>query len=206
MRWANWSHPMSNKPSGRQRPAAPMGAEAVRAERAAKRAARAAEPASRRQIADTREGEGILRSSWIGTAVFVAGSILAAAVPDARLPVVIVDLALFFGGIIVFFWAWAIAAGRSRDREISLWNLVLLEDVAPTRVRWSLLGALVVQIVVALATAWITAALAFGILVPVWGEGHCWLWGARHGAFEPRRAPVPRKGNKGGRQDREARK
>jgi hypothetical protein len=184
----------------------PPGAEAVRAERAAKRAARAAEPTLRRQIADTREGEGIIRSSWIGTGIFVAGSIVAAAVPDARLPVVIVDLTLFFGGIIVFFWAWAIAAGRSRDREISLWNLVLLEDVAPTRVRWSLLGALVVQIVVALGTAWITAALAFGILVPVWGEGHCWLWGARHGAFEPRKAPVPRKGRKGGKPDTEARK
>ena len=205
---------MSNKPS-RQRPAMPprgkgpampMGAEAVRAERAAKRAARAAEPALRRQIADTREGEGIIRSSWIGTAVFVAGSILAAAVPDARLPVAIVDLALFFGGIIVFFWAWAIAAGRSRDREISLWNLVLLEDVAPSRVRWALLGALGVEVVVALGTAWITAALAFGILVPVWGESHCWLWGARHGAFEPRKAPVPRKSKKGGRPDREARK
>ena len=197
---------MSNKPSGRQRPAMPMGAEAVRAERAARKAARAAEPAPRRQIADTRQGEGIIRSSWIGTAVFVAGSILAAAVPVARLAVVLVDLTLFFGGIIVFFWAWAIAAGRSRDRDISLWNLVLLEDVAPSRVRWWLLGALVVQVVVALGTAWITAALAFGILVPVWGEAHCWLWGARHGEFEPRKAPVPRKGRNGGKPDREARK
>jgi hypothetical protein len=183
-----------------------MGAEAVRAERAARRAARAGQAPPRREIPDTREGEGIIRSSWLGTGVFVAGAVLAATVPDARLPVAIIDLALFFGGIIVFFWAWAIAAGRSRDREISLWNLVLLEDVAPGRVRWALMGALVVEVVVALGTAWITAALAFGILVPVWGESHCWLWGARHGAFEPRKAPVPRKGRKPGRPDREGRK
>jgi hypothetical protein len=196
---------MSNKQAGR-RAAMPTGAEAVRAERAARRAARAAEAAPRRQIVDSREGQAIVRSSWIGTGVFAVAAVLAAAVPDARLPVAVVDLVLFFGGIIVFFWAWAIAAGRSRDREINLWNLVLLEDIAPARVRWSLLGALAVQIVVALGTAWITAALAFGILVPVWGEAHCWLWGARHGAFEARKAPVPRKGGKGGRPDSKARK
>jgi hypothetical protein len=196
---------MSNKPSG-QRASMPVGAEAVRAERAARRAARAAQPVPRRQLVDSREGEAIIRSSFIGTAVFAAGTVVAVSVPDARLPVAVVDLVLFFGGIIVFFWAWAIAAGRSRDLEINLWNLVLLEDVAPTRVRWSLLGALVVQIVVALGTAWITAALAFGILVPMWGEAHCWLWGARHGTFQPRTAPVQRKGGKGGRPDRKARK
>jgi hypothetical protein len=196
---------MSNKQAGRKA-SMPMGAEAVRAERAARRAARAAQAAPRRQIVDRRDGEAIIRSSWIGTAVFAAATALAAAVPAARLPVAVVDLVLFFGGIAVFFWAWAIAAGRSRDREINLWNLVLLEDVAPRRVRWSLLGALVVQVVVALGTAWITAALAFGILVPMWGEGHCWLWGARHGAFEEKKAPVPTKGGKGGRPDRKARK
>jgi hypothetical protein len=115
---------------------------------------------------------------------------VAAAVPDARLPIAVVDLLLFFVGIVIFFWAWLTAAGRSREREITLWNLVLLEGIAPSRVRWSLLGALGVQVTVALGTAWITAALAFGILVPMWGEAHCWLWGARYGAFEPRRAPA----------------
>ena len=177
----------------------PLGAEAVRAEKAARRAARAARSTARPPIADTREGEGIIRSSWLGTAIFATGAPVAAAVPDARLPVAILDLSLFFGGIVVFFWAWAIAAGRSREREITLWNLVVLEDIAPSRVRWLLLGSLTVEIVVALGTAWITAALAFGILVPIWGEAHCWLWGARHGAFEPRKAPVPGRGGARGR-------
>jgi hypothetical protein len=179
----------------------PIGAEAVRAERAARRAERAAKAAAPRPIPDTREGGGIIRSSWVGTAVFAVGAAVAAGVPDARLPVAVVDLILFFGGIVVFFWAWATAAGRSREREITLWNLVLLEDIAPRRIRLSLLGALAVQIAVALGTAWITAALAFGILVPVWGEAHCWLWGARYGAFGPRKTLVPRKGGKGRRAD-----
>jgi hypothetical protein len=191
---------MSNRPAAR-RGSIPMGAEAVRAEKAARRAERAAKAAAPRPMPDAGEGEGIIRSSWIGTAIFAVGAGVAAAVPDARLPVAVVDLTLFFGGIVVFFWAWATAAGRSREREITLWNLVLLEDIAPRRVRLALLGALAVEIAVALGTAWITAALAFGILVPMWGEAHCWLWGARYGAFGPRKTPVPPKDGKGRRAD-----
>jgi hypothetical protein len=183
----------------------PPGAEAVRAEKAARRAQRTAKATAPPPVIDTGEGGGIIRSSWIGTAIFAVGAGVAAAVPDARLPVAAVDLALFFGGIVVFFWAWAIAAGRSREREITLWNLVLLEDIAPKRVRWSLLGALAIQILVALATAWITAALAFGILVPMWGEAHCWLWGARYGTFGPRKAPVPSRAGRGRKADTAAR-
>jgi hypothetical protein len=79
-----------------------------------------------------------------------------------------------------------VAAGRSRSDDITLWNLILLEDIAPRRVRVRLLGALAVQVVVAAATCWITAALAFGWLVPVWGLAHCEFWGARYGVFRPR--------------------
>jgi hypothetical protein len=57
-------------------------------------------------------------------------------------------------------------------------------------VRRIVLGALAVEIVVALGTAWITAAMAFGCLVPMWGLGHCGLWGARYGTFGPRQ-PTP---------------
>ena len=74
----------------------------------------------------------------------------AALVKDARLPAAIVDLGLFFGGCGVFLWALAAAAGRSREHEIGLWNLFLLEGVAPTRVRRALLGALALEVAVAL--------------------------------------------------------
>ncbi len=132
-------------------------------------------------------GGAIIASAWAGTIVFVLATALAAFVPEARVPVVVVDLVLLLAGSGLYFWGWAVAAGRSREAEISLWNLILLEDVAPPRVRVRLLGALAVQIVVAAATCWITAALAFGWLVPVWGLAHCEYWGARYGVFVPRK-------------------
>jgi hypothetical protein len=134
------------------------------------------------------DGTAIVRSAWIGTAVFVAAALIGALAPPARLVVAVVDLALFFAGCGVFMWALLVAAGRSRQSEIALWNLFLLDQVAPARVRALLLGALAVEVAVALGTAWITAALAFGCLVPIWGLAHSGLWGARYGTFGPRQA------------------
>jgi hypothetical protein len=119
--------------------------------------------------------------------VFVVATAVAAVVPNARTPAVVVDLLLFIGGSAVYLWGWGVAAGRSREDEITLWNLILLEDVGPRPVRLRLLGALGAQVIVAAATCWITAALAFGWLVPVWGLAHCEYWGARYGVFRPRR-------------------
>jgi hypothetical protein len=166
----------------------PAGAEAIRAEKAARRASRSRTANSRAPVIDTGEGALIIRSSWAGTAVFGVGTGLAAAISALRLPVAILDLVLFFGGVVGFLWALASAAGRSREREIGLWNLFLLEGAAPRRVRQGLLGALALEIAIAIGTVWISAALAFGILVPLWGLAHCGLWGARYGAFPPRRS------------------
>jgi hypothetical protein len=175
----------------RPRSSMPAGAEAIRAERAARRAQRPAaggrRTGTRPTIADTGQGGGIIRASWIGTALFVLGAVVAAAVPNARLAVAIIDVALFLAGCAVYFWAFTVAVGRSRDREIGLWSLFLLEGVAPTRVRRALLALPVVQIVVALATAWIAGPLAFGILAPVWSLSCSGLWGAKYGQFGPRR-------------------
>jgi hypothetical protein len=110
----------------------------------------------------------------------------ATAARGARLTVVVIDLGLFFGGCGVFMWALVAAAGRSREREISLWNLFLLEGAAPRPVRWALLGSLATEVAVALGTAWIAPALAFGCLAPMWALGHCGLWGARYGTFAAR--------------------
>jgi hypothetical protein len=150
-------------------------------------------PTAKGPIPDTGQGGAIIWSCWIGTVIFVGAAALAAAVKAARLPAVIVDLGLFIGGAGVFLSALGVAAGRSREREIELWSLFLLEGVAPPRVRKALLGALVVEVVAALATAWISAALAFGCLVPMWALGHCGLWGARYGAFAPRADPSGRR-------------
>jgi hypothetical protein len=154
------------------------------------RAAQGPEPARgpKPVVADTGQGGPIIWSCWIGTAVFGVAAALAAPLKGARLGAVIVDLGLFLGGGGVFLWALAVAAGRSRERNIELWSLFLLDGVAPARVRRALLGALAIEVVAALATAWISAALAFGCLVPLWALGHCGLWGARYGAFGPRPA------------------
>jgi hypothetical protein len=160
----------------------PGGAEAVRAERRAARQGIAA-PA-----ADAAAGGSIIRSAWVGTGAFVVVTALAVAVPAARIPAVVVDLLLFLVGSGLYLWGWGVAAGRSREAEISLWNLILLEDVAPPRVRIRLLGALGAQVVVAAAPCGIASALAFGWLVPVWGLAHCEFWGARYGVFLPRKA------------------
>lgn len=170
----------------------PAGAEAVRAERAARRAAKAAEAAGpQRQVADTNAGDDIIRASRIGTAVWVVSTAVAVLVPDARLPAAVVDVVLFLAGCAAFFWCLAVAAERSREKEIGLWNLFLLEGVAPRRVRQQLLGALAVQIVVALAAAFVASPLAFGLLVPIYGLGCSGLWGAKHGVFGPRKSPRP---------------
>jgi hypothetical protein len=178
----------------------PAGAEAVRAERAARRAQRAAgagdRTARRPPIPDTGQGVAIIRASWGGTSVFVVAAVVAAAVAGARLAVAIIDLALFAAGCAVFFWALAVAAQRSREREIGLWSLFLLDGVAPSSVRTPLLLALAVEIAVALGTAWIAGPLAFGILVPVWALSCSGLWGAKYGAFGPRRQPPPRRGRR----------
>jgi hypothetical protein len=131
-------------------------------------------------------GDAIIKASWAGTAVWLVSTAIAVLLPDARLPGAIVDLALFLAGCVAFFWCLAVAAERSREREIGLWNLFLLEGVASRRVRQRLLAPLFVQIVVALAAAFVAAPLAFGLLVPMYGLGCAGLWGAKYGVFGPR--------------------
>lgn len=186
------------KPAAKPRRAMPAGAEAVRAERQ-ERLARRVEISPALAIAgDSGQGRGIILSAWIGTAVFIVTTLAAAAVPSARIVAVLVDLALLLAGSGLYLLGWGVAAGRSRESQISLWNLILLEDAAPNRVRAHLLGATAVQVLVAGATCWITAALAFGWLVPMWGVAHCELWGARYGVFAARE-PSPTRGQKGSR-------
>ncbi len=189
-----------NKKPARPRPSMPAGAEAVRAERAARRAERAAQAApggrvvGRPVVPDTGAGASLIWASWIGTALFVLGAVVAAGVADARVAVALLDVALFLGGCALFFWTLVVAARRSREVEIGLWSLFLLEGVAPKRVRVLMLSPIGIQVAVALATAWIAGPLAFGVLTPVWALGCSGLWGAKYGRFTvPRQATAPRR-------------
>lgn len=137
-------------------------------------------------------GTGIVRASWIGTAAFVVTAVAATVTEAARIPAVVVALALFAAGIVAFFWAYAVAVGRSRTDAIGIggWFFLAGPDTAPAAHKRRLLASLAVQAAVAIATAAARpfTSLAFGVLVPLYGLALTGLYGARHGRFSPRSA------------------
>lgn len=133
-----------------------------------------------------------MRASVGGTAVFVVVAVAAAAFPDGLgVVAAVVDLFLFAAGCAAFVWSILRAADRSREEELSVAGIWLLNGSAPANVRRTLLGALAVEVVIALATAAARpfTALAFGILVPLYGLGLAGVWGAAFGRFGPRARP-----------------
>jgi hypothetical protein len=136
-------------------------------------------------------GLAVRRASWWGTAVFVVTSAAAVIAPDApvEVPAFVVALLLFFAGCGAFVAAYTRAVSRSRTDLIGVADLFFLTgSTAPAKVKRSLLGALAVQVVVALGSAIARpyTSLAAGTLVPVYGLGLCGVWASRHGTF-PRR-------------------
>ena len=143
---------------------------------------------------ETPPGQGIVRLTLAGTGVFVVAAVAAAISPDPLGTVAAgIDLVLFAVGCVAFLWAFGLSVARSRTEEISVAGIYFLSGGSgPAGVRRVLLGALAVQVVVAVATA---AArpftnLAFGILVAVFGLGMAGLWAGRHGTFPARRDDV----------------
>ena len=148
----------------------------------------------------------IVASSWIGTVLLGVTAILAAVAPDPFAPVAVaVALVLFAAGLVAFVWAYAVAVGRSRTDLIGMGGLFFLAGSAPRSVQRSLVGSLVTQTIVAVATAsvWLLASehfekstvnpLAFGLLAPMYGLGLMGLWGAKFGTFSPRPPDPPRR-------------
>ncbi len=135
---------------------------------------------------DSFEGRWIVRGSWWSTLAFSITAIAAALSPGfLRWPALVVALAMFGSGCVVFLWAFAIAVGRSRTDAIGIGGLFFLAGSAPTRVRAHLMGSVALQIVVGLATASlrIFTTLAFGALAPMLGLAMAGLWGAKFGIF-----------------------
>ena len=137
-------------------------------------------------------GGSIVRAAWWGTALFavsaVAGVLAGGVVRSAA---AVVAGILFLAGCATFFAAYARAVARSRQELVAVSNLFFLTgDTAPPAVKRNLLGALGVQVAVALATAIARpyTSLAFGTLVPMYGVALCGLWASRHGKFEPKGA------------------
>jgi hypothetical protein len=163
----------------------PKAARAVPAHRAGREREVRPEPALPEAPAASR----IVQASIAGTVVFAVTAVPAAIAPDAFVGVaVIVSMVLFALGLVAFAWAYGVAVGRSRTDLIGIGGLFFLAGSAPRSVQRRLIGSLVAEIVIAVATAStrVYTPLAFGVLVPMYGLGLMGLWGARFGTFPPR--------------------
>lgn len=134
-------------------------------------------------------GRWVCTTAIVGTGAFAATQLAALAVPSGAVLAVAVgwSLTLFFAGSGAFLVALVVAAARSRDAEVTLAGLVWLSRAAPPAVSRVLRGAVIAQVLIAVISASIRpfTALAFGILVPMFGLGCNAWWAARHGTFAP---------------------
>ena len=144
-------------------------------------------------------GARVVRLNLAGTAFFLIALVVAIPLKNHRFAQFLiggVSMALFAIGVATTLWAYTRALDRSRVEEVGVANLYLLTgETAPKPVRRTMSLALTVQIVSALAGAWIGVAgldegqlnaLAFGVLVPMFGVGMNGVWAARHGSYGPR--------------------
>ena len=132
----------------------------------------------------------IVKPAVWGTVSFTIAAVLATAAQGVvATSVAVFDLVLFALGCLAFVRTLLVAAARSRTEELSVAGIWFLAG-APAPIRRRLLGCLAVQVVVALVTASIRpyTALAFGVLVPMFGLGLSGLWAVRSGTFPPRAA------------------
>lgn len=130
-------------------------------------------------------------AAWVGDLCFALTGVPAALGADAfDDPAVVTALVCFFASLVVWTWALLGAIARTaRGDDVAVTTMFLIEGRVPGRVRWHLYGALAVCLAVSGATA---VANPFGVLVPMLPLGLVGLWGARHGAYPPRRASTGR--------------
>jgi hypothetical protein len=130
--------------------------------------------------------DSIVRASWLVTAVLVVTSGIAVLVPATRRAVAVADLVLFGVGGVAMLAAFARAVDRSRTELVSVPGVFFLaEGAAPLGIRRHLRASAALQVVAAITAASLRpyTAVAFGILVPMFGLGMIGLWGARYGTF-----------------------
>jgi hypothetical protein len=141
----------------------------------------------------------VIRVDVAGTAVFLIALVIAVPFRSDRFAQFLiggVSMVLFAIGVATTLWAYARALDRSRVEEVGVANLYLLTgQTAPKPVRRIMTWALTVQVVAAVVGAWIGVvgldegelnALAFGVLVPMFGIGMNGVWAALHGSYGPR--------------------
>jgi hypothetical protein len=147
---------------------------------------------------DSHEGDGVLRASWVGTALMAAVGAFAVLVEGPFIAAyVFLSLAAFVLGAVAFALGFLRAVGRSRTALIGMGGLFFVAGCGPPRVRRSLVGSFAAQCAVSVAVAAVGFAgiddtslnpLAFGTLAPLYGLGLTGWWTARFGVFPPRPA------------------
>lgn len=150
-----------------------------------------------------------MRANLAGTVLFLVA--LAIGIPfrsqrPGQVLIVVVSLVLFSAGIATSLWAYTTALERSRSEEVGVANLFLLSgETAPKPVKRAMSCALAVQVVSALVGASVGVAgleenqlnaLAFGVLVPMFGIGMNGAWAARYGSYGPRVNPAAKPSNR----------
>ncbi len=151
----------------------------------------------------------MVRADLFGTGAFIVA--LAIAVPLrterwAQVLVAVISVALFAVGVGSSLWAYAAALERSRVQEVGVANLYLLTGTtAPQPVKRALLASLAVQVVASFGAASVGVvglddsqlnALAFAVLVPMFGIGMNGVWAARYGSYGPRVNPTAKPSNR----------
>ncbi|MEO6157469.1 MAG: hypothetical protein ABIQ39_07535 [Ilumatobacteraceae bacterium] len=149
--------------------------------------------------AGSQRGTRIETFGVAGTAVFLVAMAIAVPLRSQRFGQVLVaavSMALFALGVGMALWAYTTGLERSRAENVGVANLFMVSgSTAPPAVRRKLWLCLGVQILVAVGGATVGVvgldkdklnALAFGVLVPMFGIGVNGLWAARYGSFGPR--------------------
>ena len=143
-------------------------------------------------------GGAIVRADIAATALFAitAGYAVAVFSTVAQWIGAVTAMTLFAVGVFTFLWAYWNAVQRSRTDEVSVAQLYfLVGPPTPVRVRRTMLGALLAQVVIATVTTLARpdgpdggpgSSLAVGFLVPMLGFGLNGLWASKHAAFAPR--------------------
>jgi len=145
-------------------------------------------------------GWALVRRTVAATAVLTVVALLSAVFHfrDDRTPPhvtvfavanIVVSLTLFAAGCLMFAIGFLRAVGRSRTSQIEFSSLFFLAGpAAPVPVKRALLGAYVVQLVVAVGTAGARPLTdqAFVIMAPMFAQGALALWGGTYGHFPER--------------------
>lgn len=149
------------------------------------------------------------RADVVGTLVFVVALAVTTPLRDeraAQYAIGIVSMVLFAIGVVFTLWSFFSAVERSRTEELSVAGVYFLAGGSATATaRKTMMGCLAVQVVGGLAAAIVGAvglgedevnALAFAVLVPMFGIGMNGMWAARYGSFGPRADPAMRPTNR----------